>query len=113
LDSREAVAVPLEPPGSIGSMRRALAWMTGIVGIAALARLLHRRRHAAEPAEPPAADPAEDLRRALAEQRVVEPEPVVAPAAEEPEPSPDERRADVHARGESAIARMREGDDSS
>ena len=77
--------------------------MTGIVGIAALARLLHRRRHAAEPAvEPPAAaDPAEELRRALAEQRDVE-----------PEPSPDERRADVHARGESAIARMREGGES-
>ena len=87
--------------------------MTGIVGIAALARLLHRRRHAAEPAvEPPAADPAEELRRALAEQRDVEPEPVAAPVAEEPEPSPDERRADVHARGESAIARMREGGDS-
>jgi hypothetical protein len=87
--------------------------MTGIVGIAALARLLHRRRHAAEPAvETPAADPAEELRRALDEQRDVEPEPVAAPAADEPEPSPDERRADVHARGESAIARMREGGDS-
>ena len=87
--------------------------MTGIVGIAALARLLHRRRHVSEvPSQLPAADPAEELRRALAEQRDVEPEPVAAPAAEEPEPSPDERRADVHARGESAIARMREGGDS-
>jgi hypothetical protein len=102
-------------------MRRALAWTAGIVGIAALARLL-RRRAATLPVEPaPATDPANELRRVLDESRPpeTEPRPVAEPepseeASLEPEPSEEpsleERRADVHARAESAIARMRQGD---
>jgi hypothetical protein len=91
-------------------MRRALAWTAGIVGIAALARLL-RRRAAAASAEPePAPDPADELRRVLDESRGAE--EVVLPAAPElsEQASLEERRADVHARAESAIARMRQGD---
>jgi hypothetical protein len=89
-------------------MRRALAWVTGIVGVAALARLLHHRRHVAAVAPPEAADPAEELRRTLADRREAEAEPIDAPAGAADEPSLDERRAVVHARAEEAIAQMRE-----
>ena len=95
-------------------MKRALASIAGLVGIAALGRWLAQRRHPAEPvaepaAEPaaaaPADDPAEELRRKLANARepgaVAEPEP----AAE----SLDERRARVHAKAREAIDAM--GDD--
>ncbi len=72
-----------------------------------------RGRSAAEPA----ADPAEELRRTLDENRAAapqaEPEPSAA-AAVEPEPAPsapeqplDERRRAVHERGQAAIDRMR------
>jgi hypothetical protein len=96
-------------------MRRALAWTAGIVGIAALARLLRQRAAAPSVELEPATDPADELRRVLDESRPAEaesePEPVRDP---EPEPSEEasleERRADVHARAESAIARMRQGD---
>jgi hypothetical protein len=89
-------------------MRRALAWVTGIVGVAALARLLHHRRHAATAPPPEASDPAQELRRALADRREVGGEPVEVPAVAADEPSLDERRAAVHARAEEAIAHMRE-----
>ena len=102
-------------------MRRALAWTAGIVGIAALARWLRRRgpEVAASVAEP-IADPAGELRRALEESRAPEApaeppgapkapvEQAVTPAGEDA--SVEDRRADVHARAESAISRMREGD---
>jgi hypothetical protein len=89
-------------------MRRALAWVTGIVGVAALARLLHHRRHAAAVVPPEVADPAEELRRTLADRREAEAEPIDPPDEEAGMPSLDERRAGVHARAEEAIAQMRE-----
>jgi hypothetical protein len=93
-------------------MRRALAWTAGIVGIAALARWLRgRARESEAPVGEPVADPAGELRRALDESRA--PEPTSVPpeeAATADDASIDDRRADVHARAESAIARMREGD---
>ena len=91
-------------------MRRALAWTAGIVGIAALARLLRHRSATPPVVTEPAPDPADELRRVLDESRVSEvaSPPEVTEAADEP--SVDERRADVHARAESAIARMRQGD---
>lgn len=95
-------------------MRRALTWLAGAVGLAALARLLRRRAVGATPV----LDPAEELRGRLAEQRrtvgdagheeIVAPEP-------DPEPEPagpgdaidlEERRARVHARAQEAIELM-------
>ncbi len=87
-------------------MKRALAWLAGIAGIATLGKMLARRRHPAEnTAEQPAAavdDPAEELRRKLADQRPTEREV-------EPEPSTEplqERRARVHAKAREAIDAM-------
>lgn len=91
-------------------MRRALAWTAGIVGIAALARLLRRRAAATHAQTEPAPDPAEELRRVLDESRAPEPAPEPPATEAVDEASVDERRADVHARAESAIARMRQGD---
>jgi hypothetical protein len=101
-------------------VRRALTWLAGAVGLAALARLLSRRH--ATPAAPATAgdDPAVELRRKLAEQRQAAaaptPEPAEVEEADVPEQvaSPDlvdleERRARVHARAQEAIELMREG----
>jgi hypothetical protein len=100
-------------------VKHRLAWLAGIVGIAALGRMLARRRHSADGAQLSAdvADPAEELRRKLAEQRQptsdVEPQPRVEPEPEvEPEPADETlegRRARVHAKGRAAIDTM--GDD--
>lgn len=88
-------------------MRRAFAWMTGLVGVAALARLLRRRQgESPKPAEPSIDDPAAELREALARSRPPEtPEPR-APE-EQPETSLEERRARVHARAQETIESMR------
>ncbi len=92
-------------------MRRLLTWLVVSLGIAALIRRLKRSRRpvesapaAEEPAEPAADDdPAGELRRKLAESR------------EEDVPSPpvtvEERRAEVHGQGRSALDEMRETDE--
>ena len=92
-------------------MRRLIGWTAGLVGIAALARLLAARRDRTEapalsPPVSPAGDPAEELRRKLAESR--DPD---APAAELPGPpardeSLEERRARVHAKAQEALSAM-------
>lgn len=116
-------------------MRRVIGWIAGLAGIAALVKLLRRRPRQAvtSPTAPPAQDPAEELRRKLAEARAsagVAEEPAPTPAVDvasaasgddesgpagegmtggdEPEgASLDERRADVHARAQAAIESMR------
>jgi len=89
-------------------MRRTLAWTAAIVGIAAFARWLRGHARAVKRADAgPVADPADELRRALEQSRADEARSPMPTAAEA---SVDERRAGVHARAESAIARMREGD---
>ncbi len=80
-------------------VRRLFGWMAGLVSIAALARVLARRRRderrAAEP-QAVAQDPAEELRRKLSETRE-------AAGATEPSGEPErtatleERRSRVHA----------------
>ena len=95
-------------------MKRAFASLAGLIGIAALGRWLAKRTHpvaspvepvkAMPPAEATAADPAEELRRKLADARVRE--PGVAPAAEPPDETLDERRARVHAKARVAIDSM-------
>lgn len=89
-------------------MRKPVAWLAGALGIAALWRLLRRRRgRSAAPVEAPSADdPAEALRTKLAETREEEPEP-------EPSPEPaslEERRRAVHDAGRATIDEMRSPD---
>jgi hypothetical protein len=100
-------------------MRRLLTWLAVSLGIAALVRRLRRSNRSAESpvqsapadetvAEPAADDdPADELRRKLAESRAVD-QPVAVP------PSPvtvEERRAEVHGQGRSALEEMRETDE--
>lgn len=100
-------------------MKRSLAWLAGIVGIAALGRWLARRKEPHPPVEQPdaardvadeavvdpATDPAEELRRKLEATRQHD-------AAAEPEPEPEqvetleERRARVHAKAREAMNAM-------
>ena len=103
-------------------MKRAFASIAGLLGLAALGRWLAKRRHQDEsvthPLEPTtidatavdsvavdaAADPAEELRRKLADARETEPES--SPTPEQPEETLDERRARVHAKAREAIDSM-------
>lgn len=89
-------------------MRRLLTWLVVTVGIGALVRRLKRRHQPAlgDTAQPPAGgdDPADELRRKLAEARAEEPpEP-----PEPPEETVEDRRADVHEQGRSALDDMRD-----
>ena len=86
--------------------------MAGLVGIAALGRLL-AKRSATPPAARPepvpegAEDPAVELRERLAAQRAVDPvapEEVPVPEGE----TLEERRARIHAKAQQAIDAMRE-----
>jgi hypothetical protein len=94
-------------------VKRALASIAGLIGLAALGRWFGKRKHPVAspddpietaPVETAAADPAEELRRKLADARVAEPE--VASAPEAPEETLDERRARVHAKAREAIDSM-------
>jgi hypothetical protein len=93
-------------------VKRPLAWFAGLVGIAALGRWLATRSRRAEGAPEAekatagttAADPAEELRRKLAEAREP-PDADPVPEAEETE-SLEERRARVHATAREAIEAM-------
>ena len=88
-------------------MRRVVKWLVGAAGLAALARHRSRRRVATDVPFGDDHDPAEELRRRLAERHEEEePEHVDAPAAEPVDL--DERRAEVHARAHEAIESMRD-----
>jgi hypothetical protein len=87
-------------------MRKALASLAGLFGLAALVRSLRRRPAPAPPAG--ATDPAEELRRRLEETRAEE---AVAPPVEPAPPravTVEERRARVHAQAQEALELMRE-----
>jgi hypothetical protein len=99
-------------------VRRLFGWTAGLVGIAALARVLARRqarREAAAPRPPlpssTQADPAEALRHKLSETRATDDtatagqEPI---SSAEPTETLDERRARVHAKAQEAIEAMQE-----
>lgn len=101
-------------------MRRALTWLAGAVGLAALARHRSRRPVGIPAGYPGDHDPAEELRRKLADQRTDElpgdgdgsSAPVATPppvAAQPVEPQPadlETRRAGVHTRAQEAIDLM-------
>jgi hypothetical protein len=92
-------------------VRRLVTWVVVSLGIAALVRRLRRRSRPQEgppddgaeaPAESDADDPAEGLRRKLAESRVEdEPDAPSAPAA-----TVEERRAEVHGQGRATLGEM-------
>ena len=92
-------------------MRRLFGWTAGLVGIAALARLLVARRDrtvpSALPSAPPAAEnPAEELRRKLAESRDTGGSAAEPQEPSEPRESLEERRARVHAKAHEALEAM-------
>lgn len=96
-------------------MKRSLAWLAGIVGIAALGRWLASRKVSHTPVEQPApecddvdesvldpaTDPAEELRRKLAAARQPE-----ASTESDPVETLEERRARVHAKAREAMDAM-------
>jgi hypothetical protein len=95
-------------------MRRVLTWLVVSLGIAALIRRLRRSSRTVEsaPAEAPTEpaggdDPADELRRKLAESRA-EDEPAAVPSSPV---TVEERRAEIHGQGRSALEEMRETDE--
>jgi hypothetical protein len=88
---------------------RVVRWVVGVLSALAVWRLWSRRRREAPPVEPQP-DPAEELRRKLADARTEEPETVTAPEPEEPVETLEERRARVHAKAQEAMDAMREDD---
>jgi hypothetical protein len=87
-------------------VKKAFAWIAGLVGIAALGRWLARRSHAPRaPFAPasPAADPADELRRRLDESRGAD-----VSSTQADERSLEERRAEVHLKAQEAVDAMRE-----
>ena len=83
-------------------MKRLTAWLTGVAGGVAAARLFRRAPATSAPVHEP--DPADALRAKLAETKTAQPEP--APA-EDPGDEPDARRRAVHERGRAAVDEMR------
>lgn len=115
-------------------MRRLFRWIAGLVSVAALAKLLSGRRHRHDAtSEAPAStepDPADELRRKLAEVRAAAPAdeapadatvdadavasaseasaaPGDVPADDAPALTIEERRAAIHARAQEAIEAMK------
>ena len=91
-------------------VRRLFGWMAGLVSIAALARVLaRRRRRETQAAEQQAVaqDPAEELRRKLSETReaAVPTEPA---GPSEPTETLEDRRSRVHAKAQEAIEAMQD-----
>lgn len=92
-------------------MRKLLKWIIVTIGITALVHWFRRRSADEEvTATPePADDPADDLRRKLAETR----EPSEAEVAPDmPDGSVEGRRADVHEQGQVALDEMKKPDES-
>lgn len=101
---------------TLGPVRRLFGWMAGLVGIAALARVLARRSagSASPPATVPEPDLAGELRRKLSETRdaaaadVPTPPQPLPDAPPEPQETLAERRSRVHAKAQDAIDAMRD-----
>lgn len=91
-------------------MRKLVTWIVVTVGIAALIRRLKRRGAEPEPTwtEPPAGDPADELRQKLAESRS-EDEAEETPSP--PDATVEDRRADVHDQGRATLDEMRPSDE--
>jgi hypothetical protein len=95
-------------------VRRLLTWIVVTLGIAAIARRLRRRSGPDEIVAADVQDPADELRRKLAQSRSEDETSAAAPAAPEAsvaQPTVDERRANVHEEGRATIDAMREPDE--
>jgi hypothetical protein len=91
-------------------VRTLFRWIVVTLGIAALVRWLRRRGQAPEQAPAAAGeDPADELRRKLAETREDEAGEPHAPGV--PADSVEDRRADVHAKGRDALSEMKSSDE--
>jgi hypothetical protein len=98
-------------------VRKALTWIAGAVGLAALLRHLSRRHASATtstPVPPIEPDPADELRRRLADQQVdhetadEEETEWADDTAPTDSKALEERRARVHAQAQAAIDSMRD-----
>jgi hypothetical protein len=89
-------------------MRRLLTGIVVTLGIAALLRRLRRRKATEAESSPPDQDPADELRAKLAETRADEETPAEPPTSA----TVEERRAEVHEQGRSAVDEMRKPDES-
>ncbi len=92
-------------------MKRALTWLAGLAGIAALLRRRSPQKGAAPQTATqrvPSPDPADELRQKLDETRAADPS---SGADSETPASLDERRARVHERAQEAIDLMHGSDD--
>jgi hypothetical protein len=91
-------------------MRRLLTWVVVTLGIAAIVRRLRRRGQQNEiaPAADEGDDPADELRRKLAETRS---EDELAEPAAASEATVEERRAGVHDEGRATLDEMRGPDE--
>lgn len=103
-----ASTTPCTLPRYHAAVRTLFRWVVVTIGLAALVRWLRRRGDEpsaleAQIGEEAREDPAEELRRKLAESRAPDAEPAAPPAAEA---SVDARRSDVHAQGRAALAEM-------
>ena len=78
------------------------------MSIAALARVLARRRRHETPASPATGDPADELRRKLSETRGAGAAEAGPSAPAEPSETLEERRSRVHAKAQEAIEAMHE-----
>ena len=95
-------------------MGKLLKWIVVTIGITALVRWFRRRGAEDEVTAPPEPfqatdDPADELRRKLAETR--EPD-VPEEAPETPAATVEDRRADVHEQGRAALDEMKPPDES-
>ena len=97
-------------------MRKLLTGLAGAIGVAALWRLL-RHTPPEQQQQPPAPDPADELRRKLAEARETEDDRDDYDAAEgtpvdqvEEPRSLEERRRAVHEQAQEALSRMQQED---
>lgn len=84
-------------------MKRLTAWLTGVAGGVAAARMFRRAPVPAPVVHEP--DPADALRAKLAETKATQAEPEPEPEAADDDP--DARRRAVHERGRAAVDEMR------
>jgi len=90
------------------AVRTLLRWLVVTLGIAALLRWLRRRSETPAPARAePHEDPAEELRRKLAESRGLD----EGAATPETSTSVEQRRSKVHAQGRAALSEMTSSDE--